>query len=204
MVEELLPGIHDLNGVDHLRVEARRDLNPHACREQHEVEITQVRLLVPWHQVMLNSVGEHWIRRTSGIFRTRTDSHVDYLVSNVMLSQKARRRGLELGQGWYTIVTLYHSPARCFAPISICTLHRLLKRALGVGGGEGPVSAWSKLYGLPRRLIDMLWAFAGQAVARWLAETAKCDPHPSWGPRMERRYEDARFRCHLDGARTVQ
>jgi hypothetical protein len=23
----------------------------------------------------------------------------------------------------------------------------------------------------------MLWAFAGQVVARWLAETAKCDPH---------------------------
>ena len=37
----------------------------------------------------------------------------------------------------------------------------------------------------------MLWAFAGQAVAWWLAETAKCDPHSSWGPRQEGRYEDA-------------
>jgi hypothetical protein len=77
VTEELLPGIHNLDGVDHLRVEARRDLNPHACREQHEVEITQVRLLVPWHQVMLNSVGEDWICCTRGVFGTRTDSHVD-------------------------------------------------------------------------------------------------------------------------------
>jgi hypothetical protein len=47
----------------------------------------------------------------------------------------------------------------------------------------------------------MLWAFAGQVVARWLAETAKCDPHhPSWGPRKVLRFDDARFRYHLDGA----
>ena len=65
-------------------------------------------------------------------------------------------------------------------------------RTLGSGGGEGPASASLKLYGLPRRLIFMLWAFAGQVVARWLAETAKCDPHhPSWGPRKVLRFEDA-------------
>ena len=34
VAEELLPGIDNLDGVDHLRVEARRDFNSHACREQ--------------------------------------------------------------------------------------------------------------------------------------------------------------------------
>ncbi len=40
-----LPGRDDLKGVDHLGVKPRRQLDAHACGEQHEVEVEQVRLL---------------------------------------------------------------------------------------------------------------------------------------------------------------
>ena len=83
VVEEFLPGIDNLDGIDHLRVETRRNLDPHACREKEEVEMPQIRLLVPWHQVVLDGVSENRIRRTSSIFGTSTDSHVEWILKNV-------------------------------------------------------------------------------------------------------------------------
>jgi hypothetical protein len=104
--------------------------------------VTQVRLLVPWHQVVLDSVGEDWIRRTSSIFGTSTDGHVVQIVSTVRSGRKTRQWRLELGQNRYTIAPyIYRLTVRLPAPTPICTLHQLLMRMLGSGGGEGPASA---------------------------------------------------------------
>ena len=93
VVEELLPGIDNLDGVDHLRVETRRNLDSHACREEEEVKMPQVRFLVPWHQVVLDSVGENRIRRTSSIFGTSTDGHVEWILRNVKVKAGRRASG---------------------------------------------------------------------------------------------------------------
>lgn len=92
--KEFFPGIDNLNGVDHLRVEARRDLYSHTCRKQKEVERTQVRLFVPWHRVVLNSMGEYWVCRTGCLFGTSADGHVDCRVSRMRSSEKCAEGGL--------------------------------------------------------------------------------------------------------------
>lgn len=55
----LVPSIHNLDRVDNLRVESRRDLNTHARREQDEIESSQIRLLVPRRTVLGQQVTEH-------------------------------------------------------------------------------------------------------------------------------------------------
>jgi hypothetical protein len=92
--KELFPGIDNLNSVDHLRVEARRDLNSHACRKEQQIQIAQIRLLVPWHLVMLNSMGEHWVCCAGRLFGTSADSHVDCWVSRMRSSKKCVEGGL--------------------------------------------------------------------------------------------------------------
>lgn len=96
MVEEFLPRVDNLHSIDHLRVEATGDLNAHARREEHEIEITQVRLLVPWHLVMLDGMCENcrrvsekdlsicrsamvhtWVSRAADILVARADSHAE-------------------------------------------------------------------------------------------------------------------------------
>lgn len=58
MALTLLPRHDDLEGVNHLGVEARRQLDTHACREQHEVEVEQIRLLVPSLGVLGGEPGD--------------------------------------------------------------------------------------------------------------------------------------------------
>lgn len=62
--------------VDHLRVESRGDFNAHACRKQHEIEIAQVRLLVPRHVVVLNGMREDWICCTGSVLGSYSGGHV--------------------------------------------------------------------------------------------------------------------------------
>jgi hypothetical protein len=43
-----------LKGVDELRIESRCDFNTHAADKEVEVHPPQIRLLVPWHRVLLD------------------------------------------------------------------------------------------------------------------------------------------------------
>lgn len=58
----ILPGLDDLQRIDHLRVEAGRQLDAHARREEHQVEVSQVRLPVPRHLVLLRDAGQDGVR----------------------------------------------------------------------------------------------------------------------------------------------
>jgi hypothetical protein len=77
----VLPWVDDLNAIDHLTVPAARHLNTpsaivsfvspnkleeshhsHASWEQEKVQASQIRLLVPWHFILLDRACEHGIR----------------------------------------------------------------------------------------------------------------------------------------------
>ena len=56
-----LPERHNLEGVDHLGVKPRCQLDTHACREQHHVEEEQVRLLEEPFLVLVGDTGDDGI-----------------------------------------------------------------------------------------------------------------------------------------------
>lgn len=65
----VVPWFQNLEGVDHLGIESRRQLDAHTCREEHEVEEPKVGLLVPWDRVLSceardDGVGKPNVRRT--------------------------------------------------------------------------------------------------------------------------------------------
>ena len=63
----VLPGWDDLKSVDHLSIETRSQLHAHAGWDQHEIEETQIWLLVPWHRVILSDLLD------DGVGYTRLD-----------------------------------------------------------------------------------------------------------------------------------
>lgn len=103
--------------VDHLRVESRGDFNAHACRKQHEIEITQIRLLVPRHVVVLNGMREDWICCASSVLGSYSGGHVvQRLVCSAAESDKFRSMAVVA-----IPLTLYEVPCRLFDPTAICS-----------------------------------------------------------------------------------
>lgn len=60
----LLPRGHNLEGVDHLRVEARGELNTKTCWQEHEVERPQILLPVPGDGVLVGQSLDNGVGRT--------------------------------------------------------------------------------------------------------------------------------------------
>jgi hypothetical protein len=46
------PGRDQLHGVDDLRIETGSHLDAHAARKQHEVQVSQIPLPVPWDRIL--------------------------------------------------------------------------------------------------------------------------------------------------------
>jgi hypothetical protein len=51
--------LRELQCVDELRVEARGHLHTHAAKEEPQVHVPKVRLLVPWHLVFLDQASDN-------------------------------------------------------------------------------------------------------------------------------------------------
>lgn len=66
----MLPGVHALKTVDKLRVKPRRDLDPHTCREEKQVQVSKVLLLVPGNCIAFDEASEDGVSLVS-------DDHVD-------------------------------------------------------------------------------------------------------------------------------
>ena len=69
------PGGNDLEGVDQLRIEARGQFDSHASREQHEVQVSQVRFLVPGNLILLDHASED--RVDLGLLVAVNDTHCE-------------------------------------------------------------------------------------------------------------------------------
>lgn len=61
-----LPGRHDLQRIDQLRIESGGQLDAHASRKEHEVKMPKVWFLVPRHWVILSSFLDDGICSSSG------------------------------------------------------------------------------------------------------------------------------------------
>lgn len=68
------PAGNDLQGIDELRVEARGELDTHAGGEEHEVEPSQIGLLVPGDLVLLDDASEDGV--DLGLLLTLKNTHV--------------------------------------------------------------------------------------------------------------------------------
>lgn len=49
----VLPEVRYLDGIDHLAIETARHLYPNACRQQQEIQESQVPLPIPWDGILL-------------------------------------------------------------------------------------------------------------------------------------------------------
>jgi hypothetical protein len=64
----------ELKGVDELRVETRSDLNTHTTDEEVEVHDPQIRLLVPWHLILLDHARNDGVGSMADVWRLE-DTH---------------------------------------------------------------------------------------------------------------------------------
>jgi hypothetical protein len=60
-VPTLVPCWNELETIDHLRIEARGDLDSHASRIEQKVQQTKVSLPPPFHLIFLNNSCQDWI-----------------------------------------------------------------------------------------------------------------------------------------------
>lgn len=62
-----MEGLRVLQSVDELRIETRGHLNAHTAKEQPDVEDTKIRLLVPWHLILIDEAGDDGIGGSTNV-----------------------------------------------------------------------------------------------------------------------------------------
>lgn len=84
----------DLEGIDHLGVETRRQLDAHACREQDQIEDEEVPLLEEPFLVLVGKPGDDGIRLANlgvgGVFDHHGDGVAALVSACLLLSSRGR------------------------------------------------------------------------------------------------------------------
>ncbi len=70
-----LPRWHDLESIDHLGVEARRQLDAHACWEENQVKVEEVWLLKEPFLVLVGKPGDDGVRLARLGIGSRSNRH---------------------------------------------------------------------------------------------------------------------------------